>query len=119
MTQNSDLNEIAKFDALAEKWWDPHGEMKPLHLLNPLRLQYIQQQVDLNNKKILDVGCGGGLLSEAMANAGADVTGIDLSENILTVAKQHAEEQALKINYQLTAVEDLTTSELFDTGCRF
>lgn len=97
--------EIAKFDALAKDWWNPLGPMKPLHQLNPLRLQATQQQVSLADKKILDIGCGGGLLSEAMAKCQAQVTGIDLSAALLEVARQHAEQQQLTIDYQLIACE--------------
>lgn len=95
------IDEIAKFDALAKDWWNPAGPMKPLHLLNPLRLQYIKNQTDLFQQQVLDIGCGGGLLSEAMAKCQATVTGIDLSESLLTVAKQHADTQGLTIDYQL------------------
>ncbi len=114
MTNNLDPNEISKFNALAAKWWDPSGEMKPLHLLNPLRLQYIQEQVDLADKNVLDVGCGGGLLSEAMAKVGAKVTGIDLSDQLIKVAKQHAQSSGLSIDYQLSAVENLAPTTKFD-----
>ena len=78
-TSNHDPAEIARFDATAQRWWDPHGEFRPLHVLNPVRLAYVDEQASLPGKRVLDVGCGGGLLSEAMAQRGADVTGIDLA----------------------------------------
>ena len=106
---NVDEKEIAQFEALANHWWNPEGEMKPLHLLNPLRLQYIQNHVHLSHQRVLDVGCGGGLLSEAMARAGADVTGIDLSPALLDVARHHAEREHLPIHYQYISIEDLST----------
>lgn len=93
--------EIAKFDALAQDWWNPHGAMKPLHQLNPLRLQVIQSLTELNQKTVLDIGCGGGLLSEAMSRCLAEVCGIDLSESLLETARQHATQQGLNIHYQL------------------
>jgi 2-polyprenyl-6-hydroxyphenyl methylase/3-demethylubiquinone-9 3-methyltransferase len=99
--------EIAKFDALANEWWDPRGPMKPLHLLNPYRLQAIINQIDLANKTILDIGCGGGLLSEAMAREKAYVTGIDLSESLIQVASQHAHTQGLKIDYRFQSSTQL------------
>jgi 2-polyprenyl-6-hydroxyphenyl methylase / 3-demethylubiquinone-9 3-methyltransferase len=98
---SADPIEIAKFDALAQDWWNPSGPMKPLHQLNPLRLQVIQQQVNLQQKRVLDIGCGGGLLSEAMARAGASVTAIDLSPSLLQTARAHAQQQALTIDYRL------------------
>lgn len=93
--------EIAKFDALAQEWWNPLGAMKPLHLLNPVRLQVIQAQVKLAQKNVLDIGCGGGLLSEAMASCQAQVTAIDLSQSLISVAQQHATSQGLAIDYRL------------------
>ncbi len=93
--------EIAKFNALAADWWNPSGPMKPLHQLNPLRLQAIQKQLPLSQLKILDIGCGGGLLSEAMAGCHAEVTGIDLSDQLIQVAEKHAEKQNLNITYRL------------------
>src|SRR3979411_111039 len=87
--RNADPAELAKFAALAQSWWDPQGPSKPLHDLNPLRLQYIER-LGLREKQVLDVGCGGGILSEAMARAGARVLGIDLSQPVLDVAELHA-----------------------------
>ncbi len=100
-------DEIAKFDALASQWWNPSGPMKPLHQLNPIRLQYINTYAHLAMQKVLDIGCGGGLLSEAMANCQASVTGIDLSESLLFIAQQHAAAQSLNIHYQLISSTDL------------
>ena len=108
---NVDNDEIKKFDEFAEDWWDPNGRMKPLHQLNPLRLQYIKNHVDIAEKKILDVGCGAGLLSEAMARESAIVTGIDLSQEVIKVAKQHAETKRVMVDYQCTAVENIAATQ--------
>jgi 2-polyprenyl-6-hydroxyphenyl methylase / 3-demethylubiquinone-9 3-methyltransferase len=89
-SRNVDPAEIARFDAAASRWWDPQGEMRPLHDLNPVRLQYVERAGSLQGRRILDVGCGGGLLAEAMARKGAQVTGIDLAEELLQVARLHA-----------------------------
>ncbi|MHB8353957.1 MAG: bifunctional 2-polyprenyl-6-hydroxyphenol methylase/3-demethylubiquinol 3-O-methyltransferase UbiG, partial [Burkholderiales bacterium] len=86
---NQDPAELAKFSALAHRWWDPNGEFKPLHDINPLRLEWIDVSVGLKGKRVLDVGCGGGILAEAMAQQGAQVTGIDLAEKSLSVAQLH------------------------------
>ncbi len=107
MIQNVDRDEIAKFEALAARWWDPHSEFKPLHDLNPLRLKFINDRVGLKDKTVLDVGCGGGILAEAMAGLGADVTGIDLGEAPLAVAKLHLKESGAKVNYRRVSAEDL------------
>lgn len=104
---NVDPEEIKKFDAMAKRWWDPEGDMKPLHLLNPLRLAYIQSNISLNNKRVLDVGCGGGILTESLAKQGAHVTGIDLSDAALDAAHQHLSQTTLHIDYKKIAVEDL------------
>ncbi len=106
--QNIDKEELAKFSDLAQDWWNPAGKMKPLHLINPVRLKYIEQQITLKGKHVLDVGCGGGLLSEALAKHGAIVTGVDMSESLIDVAKNHAEQQQLNINYQCQDIEILT-----------
>lgn len=106
-SQNVDPQEIAKFDAFAASWWDTQGDFKPLHEINPLRLSFIQTYVNLNGKNVIDVGCGGGILSESMAAQGAKVTGIDLSENVLAVAKQHAKTQNLILDYQQLDVTTL------------
>lgn len=108
MTYNIDQQELAKFSALAARWWDPKGEFKPLHDINPLRLDYVDQQTGgLAGKVVLDVGCGGGILSEGMARHGAQVTGIDMGESVLRVAKLHLYESGLNIDYQYTTVEQL------------
>jgi 2-polyprenyl-6-hydroxyphenyl methylase / 3-demethylubiquinone-9 3-methyltransferase len=106
-TRNADPAELAKFTALAQSWWDPKGPSKPLHDLNPLRLQYIERAVALRGKPVLDVGCGGGILSEAMARAGARVLGIDLSQAVLDVAELHALESKVAVEYRLVALEEL------------
>ena len=104
---NADPVELDKFGDLAHRWWDPNSEFKPLHDINPLRLNWINQHIGLAGKRILDVGCGGGLLSEGMATYGADVTGIDISEKPLTVAKLHLLESGQKVDYRKIAVEQL------------
>jgi 2-polyprenyl-6-hydroxyphenyl methylase/3-demethylubiquinone-9 3-methyltransferase len=108
---NADELELQKFSALAHRWWDPHSEFKPLHDINPLRLNYIDTLAHIAGKKVLDVGCGGGILSESMAVRGADVTGIDLSEKPLKVAKLHLLETGQKVDYRLIAVEDLAAAQ--------
>ncbi len=105
--QNVDRNEVAKFEALASRWWDPTSEFRPLHEINPLRLNYIDERVSLAGKKALDVGCGGGLVSEGMAQRGAHVTGIDMGEAPLSVAKLHGLESGIKVDYRQTTVEQL------------
>ncbi len=107
MQGNVDAGEIAKFEALAQRWWDPKGEFRPLHELNPLRLAFIEEQVALASKAVLDVGCGGGILSEAMARQGAHVVGIDLAQAALEVARLHALEAQVTIDYRHVAAEDL------------
>ena len=106
-TRNADPAELAIFAALAQSWWDPKGPSKPLHDLNPLRLQYIERAVSLTGRQALDVGCGGGILSEAMARAGAQVLGIDLSQQVLDVAELHALEGKVAVEYRAVAAEDL------------
>ena len=105
--RNVEAAEIDKFSALAHRWWDEHGEFRPLHQLNPHRLQWITQHVPLRDKAVLDVGCGGGILSEAMAATGARVTGIDLAEASLQVARLHALETQHTIDYRLISAERL------------
>jgi 2-polyprenyl-6-hydroxyphenyl methylase/3-demethylubiquinone-9 3-methyltransferase len=110
-SQNVDEAELAKFSALAQSWWDPAGPSKPLHELNPLRLRYIQSAVELKGSAALDVGCGGGILSEAMARAGARVLGIDLSQAVLDVAELHALEGRIDVQYQPIAAEHLAMQQ--------
>jgi 2-polyprenyl-6-hydroxyphenyl methylase / 3-demethylubiquinone-9 3-methyltransferase len=105
--QNVDPEEIAKFEALAARWWDPTSEFKPLHDINPLRLQFIDQRAHLNDKRVLDIGCGGGILTEAMAALGAEVTGIDLGQAPLAVAKLHLKESGRQVDYQQISAEEL------------
>lgn len=104
---NLDQREISRFDALASRWWDPEGELRTLHAINPLRLQYIEEQAGLRGNRVLDVGCGGGLLSEAMAAQGAEVTGIDMADEPLAVAKLHRHESGQKVNYLKSSAEAL------------
>ena len=104
---NVDRAEVAKFEALASRWWDRESEFKPLHDINPLRTNYIDRHASLAGKKVLDVGCGGGILSEAMAQRGADVTGIDMGEAPLNIAKLHALESGVSVKYQQIPVEQL------------
>ena len=106
-TQNADPAELAKFTALAQSWWDPKGPSKPLHDLNPTRMQYIERAVNLKAAQVLDVGCGGGILSEAMARAGARVLGVDLSRPVLDVAELHALEGKVSVEYRAVAAEEL------------
>jgi 2-polyprenyl-6-hydroxyphenyl methylase/3-demethylubiquinone-9 3-methyltransferase len=108
---NVDHQEVAKFSELAHRWWDPNSEFKPLHDINPLRLGWIDRCVGLAGKKALDVGCGGGLLTEGMASCGATVTGIDMSEKALGVAKLHMLESGHQVDYRLVAAETLAGEE--------
>lgn len=108
---NADPAELQKFTELASRWWDPQSEFKPLHDINPLRLQWIDERAQLTGKTVLDVGCGGGILSESMAHLGATVTGIDLAEAALSVAKLHALEAAIDVDYQAIAVEELAETQ--------
>lgn len=104
---NVDAGEIAKFNALAEQWWDPNSQFRPLHDINPLRLNYIDERVSLPGKKVIDIGCGGGLLSEGMARRGAEVTGIDMGEAPLAVARIHAEQAGVAVEYLQTPAEKI------------
>jgi len=108
---NADPVEIEKFSQLAHKWWDPQSEFKPLHEINPLRLNYIDRFADLAGKTVLDVGCGGGILSESMAGLKANVTGIDLSDKALQVAKLHLLESGKQVNYRKIAVEAMAAEQ--------
>jgi 2-polyprenyl-6-hydroxyphenyl methylase/3-demethylubiquinone-9 3-methyltransferase len=113
---NIDQQEVQKFSELAEKWWDKSGDFKPLHVINPLRANYIASKVDLTGKKVLDVGCGGGILAEALSDAGAIVTGIDAAGPGIEIAKLHAQDNNKSINYMESTAEDLLNSseEKFD-----
>ncbi|MBT2988667.1 MAG: bifunctional 2-polyprenyl-6-hydroxyphenol methylase/3-demethylubiquinol 3-O-methyltransferase UbiG [Candidatus Thiodiazotropha sp. (ex Ctena orbiculata)] len=113
---NVDHAEVSKFEELASRWWDPHSEFKPLHEINPLRLDYILRFAPLEGRRVLDVGCGGGILSESMAALGAQVTGIDMGEAPLQVARLHLLESGLEINYERIPVERLAQErpESFD-----
>ena len=102
---NIDPSEIAKFDALASRWWDPEGEFRPLHQINPLRLDYIRQRATLDGARVLDVGCGGGILAESMAQKGASVTGIDMAEKPLGVARLHQAESGTSVEYFQSTAE--------------
>tara|TARA_R110001583_G_scaffold41238_4_gene131296 strand:- start:3871 stop:4608 length:738 start_codon:yes stop_codon:yes gene_type:complete len=113
---NVDPVEIAKFEALASRWWDKESEFKPLHEINPLRVNFVDQHATLAGKRVLDVGCGGGILSESMAIRGADVTGIDMGEAPLKIAKLHGLESGVNVSYQQITVEQLASeqAESFD-----
>ena len=108
---NVDAAEIAKFDALASRWWDPDGDFRPLHEINPLRLDYIRQRANLDGARVLDVGCGGGILTEAMAAKGAIVTGIDMAEKPLGVARLHKAESGANVEYLRTTAESLAADQ--------
>jgi 2-polyprenyl-6-hydroxyphenyl methylase/3-demethylubiquinone-9 3-methyltransferase len=116
---NVSAEEIAHFDKLASRWWDPDGESRPLHDLNPVRAAYVAKHVDLREARVADVGCGGGLLSEALARAGAKVTGIDLSEKVIEIAKLHLYESELSVDYRVQSSSDLAAVEPagFDAVC--
>lgn len=107
LSQNYDPEELAKFAALAAQWWDPTGDLKTLHQLNPLRLGYIMEKVDLVNKNVIDIGCGGGILSESLAEQGANVTGIDMNKSIIDVAKLHQLESGTEVSYQHISAEEM------------
>ena len=114
---NVDQAELAKFGALAARWWDPHSEFKALHDINPLRLNWIDKHVGLNGKRVIDIGCGGGILAESMAARGADVTGIDLSEKPLKVAQLHLLESGQKVDYRLIAAEEIAHQQPAHFDC--
>jgi len=105
MTSNADQNELNNFNRLSNTWWDLQGEFSALHKINPFRLDFIAQHLPIADQSIVDIGCGGGILSESLAKAGADVTGIDLAKEVLTVAKLHGLDTGVKVNYQLIAAE--------------
>jgi len=106
-SENVDQAEIAKFDALASRWWDPSGEFRPLHQINPLRLDYIRQRANLKGSVAVDIGCGGGILTEALAGQGANVTGVDMAKAPLAVAKLHQAESGTHVDYLQTTAEAL------------
>jgi 2-polyprenyl-6-hydroxyphenyl methylase/3-demethylubiquinone-9 3-methyltransferase len=108
---NADPLEIQKFSELAHRWWDPTSEFRPLHEINPLRLEWINAKVPLAGKRVIDIGCGGGILAESMARKGADVTGIDLSEKALKVADLHSLESGVNVRYKLIAAEAMAAEE--------
>ena len=112
MSRNVDAAEIARFEQVAARWWDPAGEMAPLHVLNPVRARYIEQAAGtLAGKAAVDIGCGGGLLSEALAARGAAVTGIDLAEEVLAAARAHLKQSKLKVDYRAVAAEALAAEQ--------
>ena len=116
-THNVDADEIEKFEKLAGRWWDPNSEFKPLHDINPLRLDYIDGLAPLKDKRVIDIGCGGGLLTEGMASRGAHVIGIDMGKAPLTIARLHQHESGLEIDYRQTTAEHMAATEggSFDT----
>ncbi len=111
MTENVHAHEIEKFGAQAERWWDPEGEFKTLHQVNPLRLQFIQKYADIAGKRIVDVGCGGGILTEGLARAGANALGIDLSEDLIDIAELHSLESGIPAKYQKISAEQLAAEQ--------
>ncbi|MEI8570410.1 bifunctional 2-polyprenyl-6-hydroxyphenol methylase/3-demethylubiquinol 3-O-methyltransferase UbiG [Methylomonas sp. LW13] len=110
-TENVHPHEIHKFGSQAERWWDPNGEFKTLHDVNPLRLQFIQQYADLSGKRVVDVGCGGGILTEGLAKAGADALGVDLSEDLLDIADLHGLETGVNASYRKISAEQLAEEQ--------
>lgn len=109
--ENVDAAEVAKFDALASRWWDPEGEFRSLHEINPLRLDWIRQHVDLQGKNVVDIGCGGGILAESMASVGATVSGIDMAEGPLAVARLHLVESQIAVDYRQATAEELAAEQ--------
>jgi len=118
-TSNVSAAEIARFDQLAARWWDPDGESRPLHDLNPVREDYIAARTSLRGAKVADVGCGGGLLSEALSRRGAAVTGIDMGEKVIEIARLHLYESELKVDYRVQSSAELAAAEpaSFDAVC--
>jgi 2-polyprenyl-6-hydroxyphenyl methylase/3-demethylubiquinone-9 3-methyltransferase len=116
---NSDPVEISKFTQMAEQWWDPEGVCKPLHAINPLRLNFIKKQVPLSGQKVIDIGCGGGLLTEALSLAGSQTTGVDKSNALIEIAQKHAQDNQLTIEYFTSDAESLIEkqSQSYDIVC--
>jgi len=114
---NVDEAELAKFGALAARWWDPQSEFKPLHDINPLRLTWIDKHAGLRGKSVIDIGCGGGILAESMAGIGAFVTGIDLSEKPLKVAQLHLLESGKSVTYRLISAEEIASEQPESFDC--
>jgi 2-polyprenyl-6-hydroxyphenyl methylase/3-demethylubiquinone-9 3-methyltransferase len=111
VSDNVHLHEIHKFGSQAERWWDPNGEFKTLHQVNPLRLDFIQRYADLQGKRLVDVGCGGGILTEGLAKAGADALGVDLSEDLIDIADLHGLETGVTAHYQKISAETLAAEQ--------
>lgn len=119
LVSNDDTTEIEKFSTMAEEWWNPEGPSKPLHAINPVRLHFIKKYTPLQGQKIIDIGCGGGLLSEALAQSGAEVTGIDKSEALIQVAIRHAKQHELSVHYYVDDAAALAEKQnnTFDVAC--
>lgn len=111
MTSNIDTKELTNFNTHADDWWNMQGSFKTLHTINPLRLKFIQEHTELTHKQVLDIGCGGGILTESLARCGAQVTGIDMAESVLAIAQKHAETENLTIDYQLITAEALAEQQ--------
>jgi 2-polyprenyl-6-hydroxyphenyl methylase/3-demethylubiquinone-9 3-methyltransferase len=111
LRDNVDTAEVAKFDAMAARWWDPEGDFRPLHEINPLRLDWILERVRIEGRRVVDIGCGGGILAESMAVAGAEVTGIDMAEGPLTVARLHQLESGIEVEYHQSTAEELASRQ--------
>jgi len=114
LRDNVDTAEVAKFNALAARWWDSEGDFRPLHEINPLRLDWISERADLAGRRVVDIGCGGGILAESMASVGAAVTGIDMADGPLTVARLHQLESGMEVDYQQTTAEELASRRAGD-----
>lgn len=108
--KNVDKDEIEKFNRIATRWWDINGDFEPLHKINPLRLDFVSKNTKLKKKQVLDIGCGGGILSESMDNIGAFVTGIDMASNVIDIAKLHQKESGTNVNYQNISTEELAST---------
>lgn len=111
LRDNVDTAEVAKFNALAARWWDPEGDFRPLHEINPLRLDWILEHTDVAGRKVVDIGCGGGILAESMASVGGAVTGIDMAEGPLTVARLHQLESGVDVDYRQATAEELAAQQ--------